>query len=76
VGDPRNWVELMMTRSLVVVGTSLDEAEWDLWYAFLMRWRNFAKAGNKNVEYPGWVLSAGPEGGRASSLHELQRHRF
>ena len=35
-----SWLELMMFRPLIFAGTSLDLAEWDLWYSLLLRWRN------------------------------------
>jgi hypothetical protein len=73
---PTNWVEMMMLRPLLFIGTSLDDAEWDMWYALLMRWRNFAKGYNRKFEHPVWVLSAASEGSNVSSLHKLRGHRF
>jgi hypothetical protein len=54
--EPRNWFELIMTRPLLFLGTSLDAAEWDLWYALLCRWRNYRKAVHKEYLPPAWRL--------------------
>lgn len=42
--EPRNWLELIISRPLLFLGTSFDAAEWDLWYALISRWRNYRKA--------------------------------
>jgi hypothetical protein len=73
---PSNWVELMMLRPLVIVGTSLNEAEWDIWYALLMRWRNFAKSENRQHELPIYLLRAESETSDPASLRLLHSNRF
>jgi hypothetical protein len=73
---PKSWVELVIQRPLVIVGTSLHEAEWDLWYALLIRWRNFAKRKNAKSQPSIWVLEAGPGANGSSSLRELRPDRF
>lgn len=55
--SPGNWFELFMSRPLLFVGTSLSHAEWDLWYALVMRWRNFAKDANRRFLPPAWILT-------------------
>lgn len=38
------WLDpLLSKRQVLVLGASLDPAEWDLWFALLCRWRNFAR---------------------------------
>jgi hypothetical protein len=54
---PRSWVEAMMTRPLLFVGSSLDLAEWGLWKVLVDRWRNHAKAANRKYAPPVWVLA-------------------
>ena len=54
---PRTWVEAMMTRPLLFVGSSLDLAEWGLWKVLVDRWRNHAKAANQKYARPVWVLT-------------------
>lgn len=61
IESPENWFQLMMFRPLVIIGTSLDDAEWDIWYALLSRWRNFAKSENKKYESPIWYLTTEKE---------------
>lgn len=34
---------LLSKRQVLILGASLDPAEWDLWFALLCRWRNFAR---------------------------------
>lgn len=41
-----NWFELMLFRPVVFAGTSLDPAEWDIWFSILMRWRNRGRLEN------------------------------
>jgi hypothetical protein len=65
-----------MHRPLVIIDTSLNEAEWDLWHALLIRWRNFAKQKNQKSEPPIWVLDAGTSANGSSSLRVLQASRF
>lgn len=38
------WLDpLLSTRQVLILGASLDPADWDLWFALLCRWRNFAR---------------------------------
>lgn len=38
------WLDpLLSKRQVLILGASLDPAEWDVWYALLCRWRNFAQ---------------------------------
>lgn len=55
--QPNNWFECILSRPLLIVGTSLNSAEWDIWYALLSRWRNFAKNSNQEYEPPIWFLT-------------------
>lgn len=57
VAAPGNWFNLFMSRPLVFVGTGLSEAEWDIWYALVMRWRNYAKRKNRKYHPPAWILT-------------------
>lgn len=54
--QPKNWLELMMFRPLIFIGTSTDYAEWDIWFGLVARWRNFAKATNAEHLPPVWCL--------------------
>ena len=61
--EPENWLQLMMFRPLIFIGTSLDYAEWDIWYGLMARWRNFAKASKKSHLPPVWYLDVEGLGG-------------
>ena len=38
------WLDpILSRRRLLVLGCSLDRSEWDIWFALLCRWRNFAR---------------------------------
>lgn len=38
------WLDpLLSKKALWVLGASLDQSEWDIWYALLCRWHNFAR---------------------------------
>lgn len=52
------WLDpILSKRQLLVLGASLDPSEWDLWFALLCRWRNFARRDAEDW-YPGtWVLT-------------------
>ena len=52
------WLDpILSKRQLLVLGASLDPSEWDLWFALLCRWRNFARLDAEDW-YPGtWVLT-------------------
>lgn len=40
----QTWLDPFLCRKdIMLLGTSLDPAEWDLWFALLCRWRNFAQ---------------------------------
>ena len=54
--DPKNWVEIMITRPIIVIGTSLNQNEWDVWLTLITRWRNYAKQINKKYNTPIWYL--------------------
>jgi hypothetical protein len=48
----KTWLDpLMSRRKLLLIGTSLDRAEWDIWLALLFRWRNFSRFRNE-IWYP------------------------
>lgn len=38
-----SWVDLFMSKPLLFLGTSINPAEWDIWFAMVNRWRNFGK---------------------------------
>lgn len=56
---PRNWVELMMSTHVIFFGTSLDFSEWDVWFALVNRWRNYAKLKSKKSEPHSFLLTTG-----------------
>ena len=67
--QPENWLQLMMFRPLIFIGTSFDYAEWDIWYGLMARWRNFAKASNNRHLPPVWYLDVeGPGGSNISKV--------
>jgi hypothetical protein len=46
------WLDPILSRHrLLVLGCSLDRSEWDIWFAFVCRWRNFARYRDQ-VWYP------------------------
>jgi hypothetical protein len=53
------WIDLMMISHLVFLGTSLSFNEWDIWFALVNRWRNYAKPENKKYEPKTFVLTTG-----------------
>ena len=53
----KTWVDLVMSKPLLFIGTSVDLAEWDIWLAIINRWRNFSAETNKKYEPPVFVLS-------------------
>lgn len=55
--SPKSWVELVLNRSILVLGASLSESEWDLWQSFVDRQRNFAKSKNRVHRPAAWILS-------------------
>jgi hypothetical protein len=57
VHSPDNWLELLVFRPLLFVGTGLDAAEWDIWIGLLTRWRNFAQNKHLKWEHPVWILT-------------------
>jgi hypothetical protein len=59
--DPSNWLAIMMHRPLLFVGAGLSAEEWDLWFALVSRWRNFARSSNAGYEPRSWVLTTGEE---------------
>lgn len=71
--QPENWLELMMFRPLIFIGTSLDYAEWDIWYGLMARWRNFAKASNNSHLPPVWYLDV--EGRSGSNISKVPNGR-
>ena len=56
-----NWLDLMMSSNLIFLGTSLAFSEWDIWFALVNRWRNFAKEKNKRHEPKTFVLTTGAD---------------
>ena len=53
---PKNWVEILLTRPIIIIGTSLNQSEWDVWLTLITRWRNYAKQINKKFNTPIWYL--------------------
>ena len=58
---PANWMEALLQDHLIMVGCSLNIAEWDIWFALVNRWRNYAKAANKRDEPKTFVLTTSTE---------------
>lgn len=71
--DPENWLQLMMFRPLIFIGTSMDYAEWDIWYGLMARWRNFAKSSNHRHLPPVWYLDV--EGSGVSNMSKVPNGR-
>lgn len=46
------WYTALTVRPVLVVGASISQLEWDLWFALANRRRNFAKPDNKKHELP------------------------
>lgn len=54
------WVDLFLASDLIVLGTSLDRAEVDLWWALHQRQRNLARV--PEAERPKTLLLCGGQG--------------
>ena len=67
-----SWIDLMVTRPLLIVGSSLCTSDWDVWFALVMRWRNFAKQSHRKFEPPIWILSV-PGSHRDLPLQRISR---
>ena len=40
----QTWLDPFLSKQQIIfLGTSLDKAEWDIWFALLCRFRNFAR---------------------------------
>ena len=59
--EPSNWIDLMIGHHLIFIGCSLDFSEWDMWFALVNRWRNYAIPKNKRYEPKTFVLTTGAE---------------
>lgn len=57
--EPSNWIDLMIGHHLIFIGCSLDFSEWDMWFALVNRWRNYAIPKNKRYEPKTFVLTTG-----------------
>jgi len=53
----RSWVDLFQQCHLIFIGTSVSPSEYDLWFALINRFRNFAKKENKLHEPKTFVLT-------------------
>ena len=58
---PSNWMEALLQDHLIIVGCSLNIAEWDIWFALVNRWRNYAIPANKRYEPKTFILTTGTE---------------
>ena len=67
---PESWLEALMFQPVLFAGVSLDPAEWDVWTALVLRWRNYARDDNRTYEPSAWVLSNG------NSHAHLPQQRF
>jgi hypothetical protein len=54
---PHSWVDLFQKCHIIFIGTSVSEAEYDIWFALINRFRNFAKKENKLHEPKTFVLT-------------------
>jgi hypothetical protein len=55
--SPASWIEAMLYRPIVFLGTSLGESEWDLWNALVDRQRNYAKWAHGAYNPGAWILA-------------------
>ena len=46
------WYDKLTQHPVLILGASLSQLEWDLWFAITNRMRNFAKTANKRYSYP------------------------
>lgn len=56
-----SWIDAIMDHPVLVLGASLSEVEWDIWFALVNRKRNFEKESNKEFETPVFLMR-GDEG--------------
>jgi hypothetical protein len=46
------WFDALARRPVLIIGASISQMEWDLWFALSNRRRNFAKPDNQKQEQP------------------------
>lgn len=59
--EPETWIDLFMSRPLLFLGTSIDQAEWDIWFGLLTRFRNFANTKTRAASLGCFVLTTQDE---------------
>lgn len=69
--EPLTWTDLFFNKHLIFIGTSLSESEWDIWFALINRFRNFARKENKSHQPETFILSV--EGDHAHLPSRIQR---
>jgi hypothetical protein len=52
-----SWYDKIINQPVIVIGASLSDNEWDIWFALVNKMRNFAKKGNKKFENPIYILN-------------------
>lgn len=65
-----NWIDLFMSKPLLFLATSINPAEWDIWFALVNRWRNFGKDKFRDKEPKVFVLAKNGE------AHHIPEDKF
>lgn len=60
--NPQNWLEIMLYKPLLFIGTSIDLSDLTMWNALILRQRNFFKFDNRQKMSPAWRLCIHGEG--------------
>jgi hypothetical protein len=45
-----SWYDKIINQPVIILGASMSENEWDLWFALINKIRNFSKGGNSKFE--------------------------
>ncbi len=49
---PTSWYHQLTHNPVLILGAHMSQNEWDIWFAFVNRERNFAKNENQQFKYP------------------------
>jgi hypothetical protein len=66
-----SWYDKIINQPVIILGASLSDNEWDLWFALINKIRNFSKADNKKYESKIYKMISKGEELRSNVFTEL-----